>query len=63
MASVLATFLKIFDILVMLMIPTPELAHNKSLQEEYEALYDGEEKEEKKEYPQNAEEESQNQAQ
>mmetsp|Transcript_7661 Transcript_7661/g.18770 ORF Transcript_7661/g.18770 Transcript_7661/m.18770 type:complete len:391 (-) Transcript_7661:134-1306(-) len=54
---VLATFLKIFDIVVMLMIPTPELAHNKLLQEEYEALY-AEEKEEK-ESPQNAEEGSQ----
>ena len=36
---VLATFLKAFDIIAMLLIPTPDIAHKKSLQEEYEALY------------------------
>jgi len=36
---VLATFLKAFDTIVKLLIPTPDIAHTKSLQEEYEALY------------------------
>lgn len=36
---VLATFLKAFDIIAMLLIPTPDIAHTKSLQEKYETLY------------------------
>ena len=36
---VLATMLKAFDIIAMLLIPTPVIAHRRSLQEEYELLY------------------------
>ena len=43
---VLATFLKAFDIVAMLLIPAPDIAHSKVLQEEYESLYGGETEEE-----------------
>lgn len=35
----LATLLKVFDTIAILIIPTPDLANTKELQEEYEALY------------------------
>jgi len=40
---VLATLLKAFDIIAMLVIPTPDLANTQELQEEYETLYGDEE--------------------
>ena len=38
-----ATILKGIDIIIMLMIPTPDIAHKRSLQESYEVLYGGDE--------------------
>lgn len=54
---VVATILKAIDIIAMLLIPTPDIAHNKKLQEEYEELYGNEEAESDSSPPQNTEEE------
>ena len=40
---IVATILKGIDIIIMLMIPTPDIAHKRSLQESYEVLYGGDE--------------------
>jgi hypothetical protein len=37
----LATALKIIDIIAVVLIPTPDIAHTRALQEEYEERYAG----------------------